>query len=43
MLLAQFHVKTDNFDSLQVIIIYTKCGVRAYANRMGVRAVRVRW
>ena len=42
MLLAQFQVKTNPIN-YEIIIIYTKCGVRAYANCMGVRAVPVRW
>ena len=36
-------LKLTTFIHYEVIIIYTNCGVRAYANRMGVRAVRVRW
>ena len=35
-------LKLTNFR-YEIIIIYTKSGVRSYANRMGVRAVRVRW
>ena len=36
-------LKLTTFIHYEIIIIYTKCGARAYANCMGVRAVRVRW
>ena len=36
-------LELTTFIHKEIIISYTKCGVRAYANRMGVRAVRVRW
>ena len=36
-------LKLTTFIHYEIIIIYTKCGVLAYANRMSVRAVRVRW
>ena len=36
-------LKLTTFIHYEIIIIYTKCRVRAYANRMGVCAARVRW
>ena len=36
-------LKLTTFIHYEIITIYTKCGARAYANCMGVRAVRVRW
>ena len=36
-------LKLTTFIHYEITIIYTKCGARAYANCMGVRAVRVRW
>ena len=36
-------LELTTFIHYEIFISYTKCGVRAYANRMGVRVVRVRW
>ena len=36
-------LKLTTFIHYEITIIYTKCGARAYTNRIGVRAVRVRW
>ena len=34
-------LKRTTFMHYEIILIYTKCGAHAYANCMGVRAVRV--
>ena len=36
-------LKLTTFIHKEIIIIYTKSGVGAYTNFMGLRAVRVRW
>ena len=36
-------LELTTFIHYEIFITYTKCDVRAYAYRMGVRAVRVRW
>ena len=36
-------LKLTTFIHYKIIMIYTKSGIGAYTNCMGVRAVRVRW
>ena len=36
-------LKLTTFIHYEIIMIYTKSGIGAYTNCMGVRAVRVRW